>query len=300
MKKVLFFYNPSSGETAIADGLDEVVTIYQKKGYLVVPYRLGFTGQEAEVIAEVDASFHHILVAGGDGTVNFVVNLMKRAGVDLPIAVLPTGTANDFAHMLGVPADIGQACRKNLAGDIRPIDLGLAGDTYFVNVFSCGLFTEVSQKTPTILKNTFGKLAYYVGGLNELPKFRKMQISIECDAGSYRGSSLIFFVFNGRSAGQLKLTYRSEPDDGLLDVLVVRGDNPFETLRTVFHYLSRRKRRYPPGIVHMQCRELRVDALRPETTDIDGQPGPGMPVTIRCERHALRVLAPRRGWTGRE
>ena len=294
MKKVLFFYNPTSGETAIADALDEVIGIYQSEGLLMVPYRLGFTGRDEEVLRQVDATYHHILVAGGDGTVNYLVNLMKRAGVDMPLAVLPTGTANDFAHLLGVPDDIPQACRQILNGEVRPVDLGLAGDTWFVNVFSCGLFTEVSQRTPTIMKNTFGKLAYYVGGLNELPKFRKMQIEIESDSGAYRGSSLIFFVFNGQSAGQFHLAYKSEIDDGLLDVLVVKGDNPLETLQTVFHYLSRRKRAYPPGVVHMQCRSLRISAQNSETTDIDGQPGPGLPVTIRCMHQAIRVLAPRR------
>ena len=69
------------------------------------------------------------------------------------------------------------------------VDLGKANDEYFVNVFSCGLFTDVSQKTPTVLKNTFGKLAYYVGGLGELPNFRKMYVSIETEVGKYEGSS---------------------------------------------------------------------------------------------------------------
>lgn len=231
MQKVRFAYNPKAGETVITDWLDNIIDIYQRGGYSIMPYRLAFTeAEETDLLDDIDGSYHHILVAGGDGTVNYVVNMLKRRNLDLPVAVLPTGTANDFANTLGVPSDIEKACRRILGGEIRRVDLGRANDEYFVNVFSCGLFTDVSQKTPTILKNTFGKLAYYFGGLGELPNFRKMHISIESDGGNYEGPSLIFFVFNGRTAGQMRFAYLSEIDDGLLDVIVIKGDRPIETV----------------------------------------------------------------------
>ncbi|MDD3108524.1 MAG: YegS/Rv2252/BmrU family lipid kinase [Alistipes sp.] len=295
MKKVRFIYNPRSGETLITEWLDHIVEIYQSHGLSIMPYRLCFNEQEEEALLDgVDESFHHLLIAGGDGTVNYVINQMKRRGVDVPVAVLPTGTANDFAHMLGVPVDIAQACRRILAGTVRRVDLGRANEEYFVNVFSCGLFTEVSQRTPTILKNTFGKLAYYVGGLGELPKFRKMHIEIESDGGNYEGSSLIFFVFNGRTAGQMRFAYLSELDDGLLDILVLKGDNPIETIQSIFHFMKRHKESYPPGIVHFQSKEMRLYCYSDETTDIDGQAGPRFPIHITCEAGALQVLCPAR------
>ena len=228
------------------------------------------------------------------GAVIYVVNLLKRRNLDLPVAVLPTGTANDFANTLGVPSDIEKACRRILGGEIRRVDLGRANDEYFVNVFSCGLFTDVSQKTPTILKNTFGKLAYYFGGLGELPNFRKMHISIESDGGNYEGPSLIFFVFNGRTAGQMRFAYLSEIDDGLLDVIVIKGDRPIETVRTIFHFIKRNTKDYPAGIVHFKSRDILLHSYNEETTDIDGQPGPRFPVRIACEPGALRVICPQK------
>lgn len=295
MKKVKFIYNPSSGESLVTERLDDIIDIYQRRGYHMSLYRLNFDAdQEEQVLADVDQSFHHILVAGGDGTVNYVVNIMKNRGLDIPIAVLPTGTANDFASLLGIPSDITRACKRILAGDIRSVDLGLTNGKYFVNVFSCGLFTEVSQRTPTILKNSFGKLAYYVGGLGELTKLRKMHISIESDGGNYEGSSLIFFVFNGKTAGNMKIAYLSEVDDGLLDVLIVKGDSPLETVQTIFHYFSLlRFKKYPAGVVHIRCSRLRAYSAVQEATDIDGQSGPEFPLKISCERGGLRVLAPR-------
>ena len=295
MQKVRFAYNPKAGETVITDWLDNIIDIYQRGGYSIMPYRLAFTeAEETDLLDDIDGSYHHILVAGGDGTVNYVVNMLKRRNLDLPVAVLPTGTANDFANTLGVPSDIEKACRRILGGEIRRVDLGRANDEYFVNVFSCGLFTDVSQKTPTILKNTFGKLAYYFGGLGELPNFRKMHISIESDGGNYEGPSLIFFVFNGRTAGQMRFAYLSEIDDGLLDVIVIKGDRPIETVRTIFHFIKRNTKDYPAGIVHFKSRDILLHSYNEETTDIDGQPGPRFPVRIACEPGALRVICPQK------
>lgn len=101
MQKVRFAYNPKAGETVITDWLDNIIDIYQRGGYSIMPYRLAFTEtEETDLLDDIDGSYHHILVAGGDGTVNYVVNLLKRRNLDLPVAVLPTGTANDFANTL--------------------------------------------------------------------------------------------------------------------------------------------------------------------------------------------------------
>ncbi len=293
MRKVRFIYNPVSGETMVGAFLDNIIELYQQNGFMIEPYRLDFKDDPVQAMADLDGSYHHLLVAGGDGTVNLVVNMMKSLGLDIPLAVLPAGTANDFASLLGMPADLMKACREIVNGRIRTIDLGWANDKWFVNVFSCGLFTDVSQKTPTILKNNFGKLAYYVNGIGELPNFRKMNLSIHSDGGDFEGAALIFFVFNGKTAGKFPVAYLSEVDDGLLDVLIVRGDNPFRAAQTIIRFFSatlRGRMKYPAEIVHLQCSRLTADSLLDETTDVDGQAGPGFPLDIRCVAGALRVI----------
>ena len=293
LKKVKFIYNPAAGENIVTEYLDRIVELYQQKGFSLVLYRMAFDRPPEEITFDLDSSYHHILIAGGDGTVNYVVNLLKNAGTDIPVAILPAGTANDFAGMLDMPADIIKACEAVLGGEERKVDLGLVNGVWYMNVFSCGLFTDISQKTPTIVKNNFGKIAYYINGLGELPRFRKMELSIKTDGGNFEGQALIFFVFNGRTAGSLQLAYLSEIDDGLLDVLIVKADTALDTIRTAFQYPahSRRRKAYPEGIVHIKCSRLTALSVRPETTDIDGQPGPEFPIDISCEAGALRVIA---------
>lgn len=294
MKKVKFIYNPFSGEKEILKYLDYLIYSYQKKSFTVIPYRLGFDRDISEAFADIDDTFDHILISGGDGTVNEVVNGMKKLNIDLPIGVIPAGTANDFAHLIGMPQSIRYSIDAILNSEVSLVDLGKANDKYFVNIFSCGLFTDVSQKTPTEYKNTFGKLAYYFTGIKELPKFKTLDLSIKSKSFNYEGSSILFFVFNGRTAGNLEVAHDSTVDDGYLDVIIIPADNILEKLSILPHLLNKNNTSYPKRIIHFKTDEIEIDVKNSNeyTTDIDGEQGPKFPIKITCEKNSLKVL----GW----
>ena len=294
MRKVKFIYNPFSGEKEILKYLDYLIYSYQKKSFTVIPYRLGFDRDISEVFADIDDTFDHILISGGDGTVNEVVNGMKKLNIDLPIGVIPAGTANDFAHLIGMPQSIRYSIDAILNSEVSLVDLGKANDKYFVNIFSCGLFTDVSQKTPTEYKNTFGKLAYYFTGIKELPKFKTLDLSIKSKNFNYEGSSILFFVFNGRTAGNLEVAHDSTVDDGYLDVIIIPADNILEKLSILPHLLNKNNTSYPKGIIHFKTDEIEINVKNSNeyTTDIDGEQGPKFPIKITCEKNSLKVL----GW----
>lgn len=295
MKKVRFIYNPSSGETSITEWLDRIIGMYQARGMTIVPFRLDFKTPTDGMLDGVDASYEHILVAGGDGTINFVVGEMKRRSVDLPVAVLPSGTANDFAKAFRMPDDIEKAVEAILDGSERRVDLGVANGTYFVNVCSCGLFTSVSQNTPTMMKNTFGMLAYIAGGALDLANYHKIKLKIESDGGDFEGGALTLLIFNGRTAGNIKLARMSELDDGLLDVLIIKGDNPIEAFNSALLHISgitKGRSKLPRGLAHIRCSKLTAVAESAETTDIDGQPGPDLPLEVWCDKGGLRFICP--------
>lgn len=295
LRKMLFIYNPSSGDNPVTAHFDKIIELYQERGYLMEIYRLAFNDTDREILADTGPSCEHILIAGGDGSINYIVNLLKQEHISTPIAVIPSGTANDFATLLGMPAGITEACRAILDGELHDMDLGTVNGRYFVNVFSCGLFTDVSQKTPTAWKNNLGKIAYYINGIGDLPRFRKMELSVSTDGGDFHGNAIILFVFNGRTAGTLPLAYLSKGDDGLLDVLILKGDTPLHTLRTAITYLPHmiQRKSYPAGIVHIRCQTMHAEVARNEHTDMDGQPGPAFPVDIRCEHRSLKVIVPK-------
>lgn len=293
MKNVIFLYNPVSGEAQIVAQIDHISMHYQRAGFVLTLFRITReTGLShlAELIGELKPD--HLLAAGGDGTINRLVNYLKHRDVTIPIAILPMGTANDFAHLIGMPNNLSDACRAILNGKVQHLDMGRVNNRYFINVLSCGLFTEVSQKTPTALKNTFGKLAYYFSSISELPSFRKMNIEVTADETSFRGSCLLLLVFNGRTAGNFKLARHSSAEDGLLDVLIIKGENIVESIKNVFHFLMKKKdSAYPSDIVYFQTRKLHIENDQP-TTDIDGEKGPDFPLEVECLPGSLPIIVP--------
>lgn len=295
MKKVRFIYNPSSGETSITGWLDHIIAMYQSRGLMIEPFRLDFKQPADAILYGVDGSYDHILVAGGDGTVNYVVNRMKRLAVDCPLAVLPSGTSNDFAKAFRMPYDFGEAVAAILDGTECSVDLGVVNGICFVNICSCGLFTSVSQNTPTAMKNAFGMLAYIAGGALDLVNYHRIKLKIESDGGDFEGDALTVLIFNGRTAGNIKFARMSELDDGLLDALIIKADNPLESFNSALLHISgitKGRAKLPRGLKHIRFSRLTATAATRETTDIDGQPGPDFPLDVHCDKGGLRLICP--------
>lgn len=291
MFKVKFIYNPKSGGGRTVENLDLIIGKYQKKGYTIVPYRVSAFKEIKNAFEDIDSSYHHILIAGGDGTINQVINIMKEKNINLPIAILPLGTANDFAKYFDMPQDVEEACDKILNGEIQDIDICKANDKYFINVFSFGLFTDISQKTPTHLKNTIGKLAYYFNGIKEIPTFKKMNILVNSDPFSYSGNAIIFFAFNGKTAGNINIAYKSDISDGLLDLIIIKGEDIKSTILSVFEFLRGEHLENPKDIIHVKLKSFDVKYDNPLiTTDIDGEPGPDSPIHIECIKDGLKII----------
>ena len=143
MKKVKFIYNPFSGENLILNNLDTIIKLYQAKNLQIIPFRISLDTPLEKAFIDIDETYDHILAAGGDGTINQIVNLIKANNLALPLAVLPVGTANDFAKLIGSTSDIEENCKKILNSTPKTVDLGLVNDKYFIKLvkntgdFSC-------------------------------------------------------------------------------------------------------------------------------------------------------------------
>lgn len=290
MKKVKFIYNPYSGENLILDQLDKVIKIHQDAGYTIVPYRIN---KEVDVINAFndfkENNYYYVLIAGGDGTIDNVVNAMARCGISVPIGILPVGTANDFGKFLGMPSDISKACKQILSSEVTPVDLGSINDKYFVNVASTGLFTDVSQKTDVNLKNTIGKLAYYLKGLEELPNFRKLDIKIDSEEMKYEGKMYFMLVFNGQTAGNFKLATQANVTDGQLDVIIFKAI-PIIELIPLFVKVLRGEHLDSDNVIYFKTNNLYIESYEDIVTDIDGEKGPDFPLNIKCIKGGLKIL----------
>ena len=290
MKRVKFIYNPFSGENTIITDIDKIIMVHQRHGFFVEPYRVSFESPVENAFDDLDHSFHYILIAGGDGTCDSVVNAMKKKNISLPIGILPTGTANDFAKFIGMSEDVEEACEQILASDVRNVDLGRINDKYFMNVASFGLFTDVSQKTDINLKNTMGKLAYYIKGIEQLPNFKKLKIEVSSRQGSYDGEMYLMLIFNGQTAGNMKFAYKSEIDDGLLDVIIIKAGMIKDMINLLFEMIRGEHLKNSKGLIYFKTDDIYINCNEDIVTDIDGERGPDFPLRISCERGSLKIL----------
>ena len=228
-----------------------------------------------------------MVVAGGDGTVNYAVNAMKRKGLDIPIGVIPAGTANDFAGAVGMSRAPLEAARQIASGSVERVDCGRVNDLYFVNIFSFGIFTTTSQRTPDERKHKIGKLAYIIEGVKEFRTMHAVPLEIEADGERFDLRSLMVLIFNGETAGGFHLARRSSIKDGLFDCILLEKKNFFRSTLAMCRYLAGGS---PKIVRHLRARRIDIRSSVNEPTDVDGQKGAEFPLHIECLAGGLRVM----------
>lgn len=290
MRKVRLIYNPAAGDTSFRHNLDHVIECFQQRGLQVVPYRTFGKDDISEAVRQIRGeSYYAVAVAGGDGTVHEVINMLVAEEVEVPLAIIPAGTANDFAAHFHIPRDIDKISDMIAAGYHREVDLGKANDRYFINVASAGLLTDVSHTIDIHFKNVFGKLAYYLKGVEQLPNFRPIPFQIESAEYSGNEELYLFLVLNGSYAGGFSNIVPARLDDGLLDVIAIRRCS-LPHLVSLTYKLLRGEHLNDRRILYFQTKAVTFRSLPPLASDLDGEKGPNLPIHIKMYPGRLKVF----------
>ncbi|MBN2897370.1 MAG: YegS/Rv2252/BmrU family lipid kinase [Clostridia bacterium] len=288
---ILLVYNPNSGHRVFAQFLDRIIERVQKEGFQLLLYRLDdYVGIEAYFDTLMLDSIDRIWVAGGDGTLNTVINALLRRNIELPIGILPMGTANDFAHYFDFPKELDELLDIALGHVCTPVDIGRMNDRYFINVASLGALVDVSQKTDTITKNTLGKLAYYIKGIEELPQLKPIDIQLTLGEVTLNRSIYFMLIMNGKSAGGFKkLGNFADVSDGLFDVIIFNKCPVLEVMNLLIKVLNG-VHVNSDYVEYYQTNELMVESSQSVPSDVDGEVGSGFPLHIVNEPRRLRIL----------
>ena len=283
MKSAVFLYNAQSGRGRIRRNVERVCDVFREGGYDILPVPIDFDANPFDGREQIDLR----VVAGGDGTVNFVVNAMKQKGLDIPVGIIPAGTANDFAKALGMSDRPLEAARQIAFGRVDRVDCGRVNNQYFVNVLSFGIFTTTSQHTSNTSKHLIGKLAYLIEGVKEFRSMHAVPLEVVADGEAFDLDSLIVLVFNGETAGGFRLARNSSVRDGLFDCLMLEKKNVIRSTEAMIRYLLGGR---PRIIRQLQARQLDIRSALNEPTDVDGQKGAGFPLHIECLPGGLQVM----------
>lgn len=240
--------------------------------YDLVPTERPAQGLEQARQAALDG-WPIIVAAGGDGSINAVVNgLLQAAGEDQAgtLGIIPLGTANDLASGLALPLDITAACRRIAAGNTRLIDVGIVNGHYFANNSAVGLEPVVTIAHDQ-MRRIKGNLRYIVAALKSIINAKSWEMRLDWGNGIYEGPITLVSVGNSpRTGGSFYMTPRAVLDDGLLDFVYAMGMSRWQMLRLLPQTFSG-KHIHHPLVAYLQTTSLCITASPPTPIQADGE-----------------------------
>jgi len=283
--------NPNAGSADASDALRDAIHASPNAELYVCRSAGDATRLAAEALAD---GCGLVVAAGGDGTINEVVNGLAGDFGAATLGVIPLGTGNDLARTLALPEDPLEAFQTAMQGARRSLDVIRVrsdGETaYALNVCAGGFTGEVNEVMTDELKETWGPLAYLIGAVKALPDLEGYETKIAWDDGPFEViDALNIVVANGRTAaGGKPAAPRANPEDGLLDVVVIRNGSGAELAALAAIALTGDY--HESGlVVHERVRSLRVEARPGMWFNVDGELFTKEPVYFEVLPGALRV-----------
>ena len=260
----------------------------RKQGHTVEP-KVTWEAADAVALARESAArgVDAVVAVGGDGTVNEVVNGLD--GSDVPLGVVPLGTANDFARQVGIPPDPAHALDLIVTREAVRVDTAEVNGRRYLNVSTGGIGAEATADTPSEAKEALGFIAYAITGVRKLVELTPRRAYFAGPGFEYRGDFLLFAVGNARATGAgTALTPRASVTDGLLDLCIVERMPRADFARLVLK-LKRGEHVGEPGVRYAQLPEILIQAQDAMSVNADGEPSDAHRLEYRARPGDLQV-----------
>ncbi|NGP46088.1 diacylglycerol kinase [Bacillaceae bacterium SIJ1] len=293
MKRARLIYNPTSGREQIKRELPDILNRLEALGYEASSHATTGHGDaiEAARIA-VERRYDLVIAAGGDGTINEVVNGIAEQSWRPKLALLPTGTTNDFARALHIPRSVDKAMEVIEAGHTASLDIGKVNDTYFVNIAGAGKLTELTYEVPSKLKTVLGQLAYYLKGVEMLPFIKPSYVEIEYDGKLFEGEVMLFLVSNSNSIGGFeKLAPDALLNDGMFELIILKKTNVAEFIRIATLAL-RGEHIKDRNVLYTKASRVKVKTKDHMQLNLDGEYGGDLPGEFENLYRHIEMIVP--------
>ena len=292
MRNALFVYNPISGGHKIPHELDYILASFQKNGVLIQPYRIIDANNEYLINILKSGLYDFVVASGGDGTINFVANILLNNGIKIPIGVIPSGTCNDFAKSLGINS-LKESIDIILSGKTLDCDVGYINDSqYFLSTFAGGNLVDVSFSTNSDLKKNFGPFAYYLKGLSEVANIRSFDLKVVADEHIVEGRFILFLIVNGKqAAGFPNLLNEADFTDGYMDIILVKKCSNINLASIFFKVLSKESMN-DKNVIILKAKKCEITSKSPVALTVDGEKSELFPAMIEFKHKVLEVFVP--------
>lgn len=279
--------NPQSGGSRGGQIFKQACLYFESQGWKFESCLTQDAGKAEKLALDaVNLGSRLIIVCGGDGTINEVVNGI--IGSQTILGIIPAGRGNDLAKTLGVPCSIPQACHKIITGNTRLIDTISLGSRHFTTIASLGLAAQVNL---TANRNFPGNSFSYLAPLAQaLREYNYPLIQVEHDGGHYQGNFTLLAVANSAYfGGGMKIAPQARIDDGLMDICLVKKTHPgtiFLNLPGIYsgNHITK------PYVMYWKSRELKVDSAIPLPIMADGEFFQSTPAYFKTHPGNLRII----------
>ncbi|BCJ87106.1 diacylglycerol kinase [Effusibacillus dendaii] len=290
-QRARLIYNPSSGKEMMRQQLPEILDIFDSAGLETTCHMTKNSDDTVEAAKRAaEEAYDLVIAAGGDGTVNEVVNGLSPFEVRPLLGILPAGTSNDLSRALGLPRDLKEAARRITDLQYKPLDVGQVNDRFFINIAGCGRITEITYEVPSRMKTALGQLAYYMKGLEKIPQLGAIHLEIEAASFGFSGKAMLCLICNSNRVGGFE---NIAPDanlaDGLFDVMVVKQASIPDMIRLATQAL-RGEHVHNERVLYFQTEWLKVTSKEKVELNLDGEYGGTLPKEFRVLKHHLQVV----------
>ena len=287
--------NPTSGAfpPLHTHHFDEALAILRNRGWRVDLWYTDAPG-EGERLARkaVEQKAHLVIAAGGDGTINEIIQGL--AGSETALGVLPGGTVNVWARELDIPFDDVGACGVLVNGRTRRIDLGYVNGRYFLLMVGVGFDGEVTQAVERKPLKRLGVLGYALAALWLGPGYRSFPAIVQIDGYMVKTRALQIIIGNTQLyAGGIKFTWQAKCDDGLLDLCIVRKRNLWGRIVVLWDFFLRREQRRL-WVRYDTFKSIKIETPEPVAFQIDGEAAGYTPAVFSVVPGALKVVVPQK------
>ncbi|MEX0427069.1 diacylglycerol kinase family protein [Nocardioides sp. DS6] len=287
-RDIALLTNPAAGRGHAHRVQDEVVVRLRAAGHEVTVLAGADEQESVDLARKAVADGVDTLVAlGGDGMLHQAVQAV--AGTSTRLGVVPLGTGNDFARSLGIPREDPLGAADVVArGAGRRIDLARTGERWFATVMAAGFDAAVNERA-NAMRWPHGDLRYTLATLSVLPRWSAVPYTLALDGVERRVDAMLLAVANTDSyGGGLQIPAGALPDDGLLDVIIIKPTSKLEFLK-VFPQVRTGQHVNHPAFERVRVRSVTVAAPN-VIAYADGERLGALPLTVECVAGAVEVL----------
>ena len=295
--KSIFVYNPESGKSSIVKLKEYVLKKLGKKYGEIDCVATTHSGHAKELAKDAIGKYDYFFIAGGDGTLNEVINGFGSSEEKPIIGYIPCGTVNDIARSLGISRNIKRAVKNLLKGEPFEHDIFRLNRRYGIYVCCTGLFTKSSYDTDRYNKKKYGKIAYFKKGMAEIKETKPVTVTLEVNGETIKKNCGLVLILNSRSVAGFKINKKADLNDGEVEIVLFHSKKkniPFDEISIIFKAFAFgiNSVKNHPSVVYRKASSFKITTDDGTVINLDGEKSDEGSFNFTVLPKAVKIIAP--------